>query len=97
MQVTLVHVHVKPEFVDDFIEATRKNHEASIDEDGNRRFDVLQSSDDATRFVLYEAYATAADATAHKQTAHYLQWRDTVAEWMAEPRQGIAYNGLFPR
>lgn len=97
MQVTLVHVHVKPEYVDDFIEATRKNHEASIREVGNRRFDVLQSREDATRFALYEAYATAEDAAAHKQTAHYLQWRDSVANWMAEARQGIAYHSLFPR
>lgn len=96
MQVTLVHVHVKPENLADFIEATRKNHEASVQEGGNRRFDVLQSPDDATRFVLYEAYATAEDAAAHKQTAHYLQWRDSVANWMAEPRQGISYDGLFP-
>lgn len=97
MQVTVVHVHVKQEFVEDFIEATRKNHEASVREPGNLRFDVLQSKDDATRFVLYEAYASEESAVAHKQTAHYLSWRDTVADWMAEPRQGISYNGLFPR
>lgn len=97
MQVTLVHVHVKPEHIADFIEATRKNHEASIQEAGNRRFDVLQSADEPARFVLYEAYVSAEAVAAHKQTAHYLQWRETVADWMAEPRQGIAYNGLFPR
>lgn len=96
MQVTIVHVHVKPEYVADFIEATRNNHAASIKEAGNRRFDVLQLGDDATRFVLYEAYASADDAVAHKQTAHYLRWRDTVAPWMAAPRQGVVYNGLFP-
>jgi autoinducer 2-degrading protein len=96
MQVTIVHVHVKPEYVADFIEATRNNHEASIKEAGNRRFDVLQLRDDATYFVLYEAYASADDAVAHKQTAHYLRWRDMVAQWMAEPRQGVVYNGLFP-
>lgn len=97
MQVTLVHVHVKPERVADFIDATRMNHEASILEAGNRRFDILQSADDPTRFVLYEAYASVEAAAAHKQTAHYLQWREAVSEWMAEPRQGIAYNGLLPR
>lgn len=96
MQVTIVHVHVKAENVEDFIQATRLNHEASIKESGNRRFDVLQLADDQSHFVLYEAYATAADAAAHKETAHYLAWRETVAEWMAEPRQGIVYNGLFP-
>ena len=36
------------------------------------------------------------DAAAHKQTSHYLEWRETVADWMAEPRQGISYNGLYP-
>ena len=97
MQVTIVHVHVKQDHLTDFIEACRLNHEASIQEPGNTRFDVLQSSDDPTRFVLYEAYATAAAAAAHKQTAHYLTWRETVADWMAEPRQGVPYTGLFPK
>ena len=96
MQVTIVHVQVKPEHIDEFIQATRANHLASIDEPGNLRFDVLQSAEDPARFVLYEAYHTAGDAAAHKQTAHYLSWRETVAEWMAEPRQGVAYNGLLP-
>ncbi|NNG12348.1 MAG: antibiotic biosynthesis monooxygenase [Halobacteria archaeon] len=96
MHVTLVHVHVKPEHVDDFIRASQANHEASAREPGNRRFDVLQSGDDPTQFVLYEAYVTAEDAAAHKQTAHYLSWRETVMDWMAEPRRGIPYHGLLP-
>jgi autoinducer 2-degrading protein len=96
MRVTLVHVHVKPEHVEAFIAATRANHEASVRESGNRRFDVLQSPQDATRFILYEAYASAEDAAAHKQTAHYAAWRDTVAEMMAEPRQGVPWVGLLP-
>lgn len=96
MHVTLVQIQVKPQHVADFIGTTRRNHEASIREAGNRRFDVLQSAEDPTRFVLYEAYASAADAAAHKQTAHYLAWRDAVAGWMAVPRQGVPYRGLFP-
>lgn len=97
MHVTLVHVHVKPEHIDDFIAATRLNHEASVQECGNRRFDVLQSPENPAHFVLYEAYVSAEDAATHKQTPHYLAWRDSVADWMAKPRQGIAYNGLFPQ
>lgn len=96
MHVTLVHVHVIAEHVNDFIIATRANHQASVQEPGNRRFDVLQSADDPTRFVLYEAYASEQDAQAHKQTPHYLQWRDTVAQWMASPRSGMPYQGLYP-
>ena len=96
MHVTLVHVRVRPEHLDAFIAATRANHEASVSEAGNRRFDVLQAPDDPTRFILYEAYASAADAAAHKETAHYLAWRTAVADMMAEPRRGEPMNGLLP-
>jgi autoinducer 2-degrading protein len=96
MHVTLVHVVVKSEAVDAFIAATRANHEASVQEPGNRRFDVLQAPDDPTRFVFYEAYVSAEDAAAHKQTPHYAIWRDAVAPMMAEPRQGQPMRGLFP-
>lgn len=95
MHVTLVHVQVKPVHIDDFIAASRLNHEASIREPGNLRFDVLQSPENPCHFILYEAYVSAEAAAAHKQTPHYLVWRDTVAAWMAEPRQGVLYKGLF--
>ena len=96
MHVTLVHVHVVAEFRDAFIAASRLNHEASIQEPGNLRFDILQSPEDPDYFVFYEAYRSLEDAAAHKQTAHYQVWRDTVADWMAEPRQGVPMNGLYP-
>lgn len=96
MHVTLVHVTVKPEHIDDFITETRRNHEGAIRESGNLRFDVLQHPADAARFILYEAYTDAAAAAAHKHTAHYLQWRDVVAPWMAQPREGVSYRGLLP-
>lgn len=96
MFVTIVHVSVKPEFIDAFKEACRLNHEESIKEPGNMRFDILQSADNPTLFILYEAYKTQQDAASHKETIHYLNWRETVANWMAEPRQGIVYQGLYP-
>jgi autoinducer 2-degrading protein len=96
MHVTLVHVSVHPDQVEAFIEATRLNHEQSIEEPGNRRFDVLQDPTVDSRFILYEAYATEQDARAHKETQHYLTWRETVADMMAEPRRGEPFLGLFP-
>ncbi|MBK8816840.1 MAG: antibiotic biosynthesis monooxygenase [Methylococcaceae bacterium] len=97
MHVTLVHVHVKSEHIDSFIAATQLNHDASIKEPGNRRFDLLQTPDNPAQFILYEAYVNAEAAAAHKETAHYLAWRNTVADWMAQPRQGVRYDGLFPQ
>ena len=96
MFVTVVYVPVKPEHVVDFIESMRVNHENSIREPGNLRFDILQSVEDPTRFIAYEAYRDEASAKAHKETSHYLAWRDKAADWMAEPRLGGRYDGLFP-
>lgn len=96
MFVTLVHCHVKPEFTDAFIDATRANHEASTREDGNMRFDVIRSVEDPTRFVLYEWYADEAAAQAHRTTPHYHAWRAATADWFVEPRVGVRYEGLFP-
>ncbi len=96
MYVTLVHVHVKPEHVAEFIEATHRNHQHSVREPGNLRFDVLQSPEDPAHFILYEAYATEADAARHKETEHYLAWRNRVADWMASSRVGVRFHGLYP-
>lgn len=57
---------------------------------------MLQSPKDPTRFILYEAYASAEEAATHKQTTHYAAWRDAVAGMMAEPRRGVPYQGLYP-
>jgi (4S)-4-hydroxy-5-phosphonooxypentane-2,3-dione isomerase len=94
--VTLVHCHVKPDHADDFIDATRANHEASIREPGNVRFDVIRSVEDPSRFVIYEWYVDEAAAKAHKATSHYDAWREATADWFAEPRYGVRYHGLFP-
>jgi autoinducer 2-degrading protein len=96
MQVTIVHVVVKSEFINNFIEASRLNHESSINEPGNFRFDILQLEKESNKFVLYEAYHSKEDAAKHKETPHYLAWRATVADWMQIPREGIGYSGLFP-
>lgn len=96
MHVTLVHISVKPGTESAFIEACRLNHEASVQEGGNRRFDVLQDAAEPSHFVLYEAYVSAEAAAAHKQTPHYLAWRETVADMMAKPREGLPFNGLYP-
>jgi len=96
MNIVHVHVHVKPEFVEVFKQATIENASNSVMEAGIARFDVIQLADDPTRFILVEVYKTAEASAAHKETAHYARWRDAVAEMMAEPRQGIKYGNIFP-
>jgi (4S)-4-hydroxy-5-phosphonooxypentane-2,3-dione isomerase len=96
MQIVLVHVHVKPEFVEAFKQASIENASNSVKEPGIARFDVIQQADDPSKFILVEIYKTLEAQAAHKETAHYAKWRDFVAEMMAEPRQGIKYTNIYP-
>jgi autoinducer 2-degrading protein len=96
MFIVHVHVHVKPESVKAFTEATLENARNSVQEPGIARFDVIQQLDDPTRFVLVEVYRTPDDPAHHKETAHYQAWRDAVAEMMAEPRSSVKYDNVFP-
>ena len=96
MLIVHVHVHVKPECVEDFKEATIENARSSVREPGIARFDVIQQMDDPTRFVLVEVYRTTEEPARHKETAHYAKWRDTVAEMMAEPRNSVKYDNIYP-
>ena len=96
MYIVHVHVQVKPEYMQAFKDATRKNAEASIHEPGIARFDVVQQFDDPNRFLLQEVYWTIDDPAKHKETQHYKVWRETVAEMMAVPRQSVKYENIFP-
>ena len=96
MQIVHVDIRVKPERVAAFIAATIENARASRKETGIARFDLLQSADAPTRFLLVEAYRSAEAPFAHKETAHYQKWRDTVAEMMAEPRQSVKWKNIDP-
>ena len=96
MLVVHVFVHVKPECVDAFRQASVENATQSIQEPGIVRFDVIQQNNAPTRFVLVEVYRTADDPARHKETAHYATWRDTVTDMMAEPRSSTKYSNVFP-
>jgi quinol monooxygenase YgiN len=96
MLIVHVLVHVKPDRVEAFRQASLENAQNSIHEPGIARFDVIQQQDDPTRFVLVEVYRTAKDPARHKETTHYQKWRDTVADMMAEPRSSIKYTNIFP-
>ncbi len=96
MLVVHVHVHVKPECAESFKAATLENARQSVNEPGIARFDVVQQTDDPTRFVLVEVYRTPDAPAAHKETKHYQVWRDTVAPMMAEPRTSVKFANVFP-
>jgi (4S)-4-hydroxy-5-phosphonooxypentane-2,3-dione isomerase len=96
MLIVHVHVRVQPEFVEQFKEATIENAGSSVKEPGIARFDVVQQQDDLTRFVLVEVYRTSEAPALHRETAHYLAWRDRVESMLAEPRTRVTYSAVYP-
>jgi (4S)-4-hydroxy-5-phosphonooxypentane-2,3-dione isomerase len=96
MIVTCVYVHVKPDAIDSFINATISNHRNTVKEPGNIRFDFTQQADDPCKFMIYEVFESEDAVLEHKKTSHYKIWRDTVEDFMAEPRHGVRYKIIEP-
>ena len=96
MLIVHVHIQVKPDRVEAFKAACMDNSRNSLNEPGIARFDVLQQQDDPTQFLLVEIYRTADAPAAHKQTAHYRQWAETVADMMAVPRSSVKFDKVYP-
>jgi autoinducer 2-degrading protein len=96
MTAACVNVYVKEEYIEEFKAASLKNHQQSVKEKGNLRFDILQHTEDKCRFMLYEAYESKEYAAAHKETPHYQEWKNTVEKMMAVKREGIIFDILAP-
>jgi len=96
MYIVHVFVHVKEEHIEVFKTVTIENAKDSIEEAGITRFDIVQQHDDPARFVLVEVYRSFEDTAKHKQTQHYIRWRDAVAHMMAEPRFSTKFYNIFP-
>ncbi|MGD8683638.1 MAG: antibiotic biosynthesis monooxygenase [Chloroflexota bacterium] len=94
MFVAAVHVFVKPEAIDDFKEMIRANHEGSIAEPGCLRFDVVQSVEDPTEFLLWEVYVDEEAAAFHKTTPHYLAFKERMPELKSKERYADRYVGV---
>jgi (4S)-4-hydroxy-5-phosphonooxypentane-2,3-dione isomerase len=96
MLIVHVFVQVHAGREEEFRLATLENARNSLLEPGIARFDVVQELSDPARFVLVEAYRDELAPAAHKETAHYKAWRESVEPWMAVPRTSVKYREVHP-
>jgi autoinducer 2-degrading protein len=96
MHILQVHIKVKPESIDDFIEATIANATSSLQEAGCVRFDLIQETAEPSHFELVEVYRDEASHAAHRETPHYSVWAEGVAGMFAEPRSRTLYRNVYP-
>lgn len=96
MHIVAVRIRVKHDLIEEFKQATLLNAKASIQEAGILQFDFLQQQDDPAQFLLYEVYRESGDQLKHRETKHYLTWKECVEPMLAEPRLGVKYYNVFP-
>lgn len=92
-----VDLNVLPGHLEDFIVAIKKNAEASFNnEPGCVYFDVNQSIDDDHHFTFFEVYEDKEALEAHRQAAHFFEWREAVAEHVVPGSQdNVVATRLF--
>ena len=97
MLVLMVNIKVKPDRRDDFIAAIREDAVGTTTkEEGNLQFNVIQDGDDPDRFFLFEVYRDEAALEAHRQTAHFLKYREATAGLLAEETVRRTGTNVFP-
>ena len=97
MLIVHVSINVKPGMLEDFKRETLENVAGSLKEPGVIRFDLIQQIDDETKFMLIEVYSSEGASLAHKETTHYIKWKNNVEKMMQEPRKSIKYKDIFTK
>ena len=81
MLVVMVTARVKPGKRDEFLKVIKEDAESTTTkEEGNFGFYVVQENEDPDKFFLFEIYRDQAALEAHRQTPHFLKYREAVAD-----------------
>ena len=94
MYIVLVHSHIQAEHVERFREITLQNAEASRGEEGCVRFDIIQQTDDPTRFTFIEMFKSEEDGAIHRESSHFKKWFGEAVPLMVESRTRVIYRDV---
>ena len=94
MFVAAVHVFVKPESLDDFMDLILMDQEGTLAETGCVRFDIVRSTDDPTEFLIWEVYLDEEAAAFHKTTPHYAAFKERMPALASKDRFADRYDGV---
>ena len=85
-----VTFNVKPEFLEQFMDASYGDAAGSVgNEPGCFRFDIMTDQRISTRIYFYEVYKDQAAVDAHITYPHYLKWKSEVADYIEHDPQII--------
>ena len=77
------HLRVREDIIERFRDRLLRHARISLEaEPGCNRFDIHQEGSDPTLFLLMEVYADEAALEIHRNSPHYLQFREDVKDWV---------------
>jgi autoinducer 2-degrading protein len=90
------HLRVREDIVERFRDRLLRHARISLDaEPGCHRFNIHQETEDPTLFLLIEIYADKAAFDAHRNSPHFLQFREDVKDWVVD-RKWYYWRHLEP-
>jgi quinol monooxygenase YgiN len=93
----MVNVKIKPGRREEFLAAIREDAEStSAKEEGNFQFSVIQDDDDPDAFFFLEVYRDQAAMDAHRETPHFLKYREATADIYASETVRHFGTNVFP-
>ena len=95
MYALTVTAHVLESETETFLQKTLECALATRKENGNVRYDILQSEDCISCFVIYEVYRTKEDFLFHRETPHSIKWKTETESIMAKPRERIRCHSVY--
>ena len=89
MVTLVVHISIKPENVDAFMQKLDANARAARTEPGCRQFEVLVDPNDRTKIMLFEVYNDEAAFEAHQATPHFKKYLAEAVPMLASRQRSI--------
>jgi autoinducer 2-degrading protein len=97
LSALVVKVRVKPEYREQFLEQMWADALGSEkNEPGCLMFNIVQDGADPNVIHLFEVYKDDQAVEAHKTAPHFLKWRETTKDWLAEPLQIARCSTVYP-
>jgi len=89
MFTLVVHISIKPENVDAFMQKLDANARAARTEPGCRQFEVLVDPNDRTKIMLFEVYKDEAAFEAHQATPHFKKYLAEAVPMLASRQRSV--------
>jgi quinol monooxygenase YgiN len=92
--VVIATIMARPDAVTDLRQALGTLVQATRQEPGCLRYDLLQNRENPVHFVMNETWEDEAALTAHQQTVHLRDYAGYAAPLLAEPMSVLVFRTL---